>query len=222
MTPRILISGCNESRFNYENAVIQCGGTPESYYLPPLDLSCDGLLLCGGNDVAPEFYAEENISCQELDTQRDRIELELCRKYLEQGKPILGICRGMQLMNVALGGSLQQDIGPRLHLFHSSWEKPDYRVHPVCAEKDSILGQLYGESFPVNSCHHQALKELGKGLKATAWAESGIVEAVEHESLPVLAVQYHPEQMCFLKSRPDTADGSGIFRWFLSACSAQK
>ena len=219
MQPRILISGVKKSRFDYENAVSQCGGIPESYYLPPMDLSCDGLILCGGPDVAPCYYGQSNLACGELDEERDRIEMELLRAYVELKKPVLGVCRGLQLINVALGGDLKQDIGEYLHLFHSAWGEPDYRVHPIRAKEGSALRDAYGESFMVNSCHHQAIDHLGTGLHAVAWAESGIIEAVEHESLPVSAVQFHPEQMCFLKKRADTVDGSLIFKRFLETCA---
>ena len=215
---RILISGCDESRFDYENAVVQCGGAAESYYCPPLDLSCDGLILCGGNDVSPFFYGQSSLFCEEPDIKRDKIEMELFRSYMELNKPVLGICRGMQLINVALGGDLKQDIGDYLHLFHSKWNEPDYRIHPVRTKEGSVLRDVYGETFMVNSCHHQAIDHLGTGLRAVAWAESGIIEAVEHENHPVFAVQFHPEKMCFLKRRMDTADGAFLFQRFLEIC----
>ena len=219
MKPRILISGCDESRFYYENAVTQCGAAPESYYCPPLDLSCDGLILCGGNDVSPFFYGQGNLICGDLDEKRDRVEMELFRSFLELKKPVLGICRGMHLLNVALGGDLKQDIGEYMHLFHSAWEEPDYRVHAIRTKAGSVLQDAYGKSFMVNSCHHQAIDHLGTGLRAVAWAESGIIEAVEHESLPVFGVQFHPERMCFTKRRADTVDGAILFRRFLAFCS---
>ena len=218
MSPRILISGCNESRFDYENAVVQCGGRPESFYVPPVDLSCDGLILCGGNDVSPFFYGQSTHFCGELDEVRDQREMELLRCFMDLQKPVLGICRGMQLINVALGGDLKQDIGEYLHLFHSAWGEPDYRVHPIRTKDGSQLRRTYGETFMVNSCHHQALDHLGTGLRAVAWAESGIIEALEHESLPVFGVQFHPEKMCFTKRRADTVDGALIFRQFMEFC----
>lgn len=222
MVPKILISGCNESRILYENAVIQCGGSVESYYLPPLDGSCDGLLLCGGNDVDPQFYRQENIACQKLDTQRDRIEIELAKMYLDAGKPVLGICRGMQLLNVALGGTLQQDIGEEMHVFHSHWQEPMDKTHPIRTKERSLIYSLYGERPVVNTLHHQALDRLGEGLLPTAWAESGIIEAVEHVSLPVFALQWHPERMSFERRRSDTVDGSLVFKWFIEAVKAKE
>ena len=222
MTPRILISGSDESRFPYENAVLQSGGTSESYYLPPLDDSFDALILCGGNDIAPHRYGQENTHSVDLDEARDEREIALLQMYLKAQKPILGICRGMQLINVVLGGSLKQDIGDPLHFFHSQWDKPDYKVHPVCTAEESLLRKLYGEVFTVNSLHHQALDRLGEGLRATAFSEGGIVEAVEHGSLPILGVQWHPERLCCQMRRPDAEDGAPIFQWFTAVCKNSK
>ena len=219
MTPRILISGSDESRVHYENAVVQSGGTFESYYLPPLDDSFDALILCGGNDIAPHRYGQENTDCVDLDEARDEREIALLQMYLEAKKPILGICRGMQLINVVLGGDLKQDIGEVLHFFHSHQEKPDYKAHPVRTTEKSLMRKLYGDVFTVNSFHHQALDHLGTGLQATALSESGLIEAVEHKNLPILGVQWHPEQLCWEKSRVDAADGAPIFHWFISLCA---
>ena len=219
MAPRILISGSNDSRANYENAVRQCGGEPCSFYLPPLDDSYDALLLCGGDDVDPAFFGQENTASKGIDLDRDRVELALAKLYMEAGKPILGICRGHQLMNVALGGDLIQDIGDPLHLFHTRGDEPCDRVHPVHACEGSFLYEFYGPVFPVNSSHHQAVDKLGQGLKAVAWSESGLVEALEHESLPIRCLQWHPERMSFDNRRMDTVDGASIFQWFIAAAT---
>lgn len=219
MTPRILISGSNESRVYYENAVVQSGAEFESYYLPPLDDGFDALILCGGNDIAPHHYGQENIHCVEIDERRDEREIALLQMYLKAQKPVLGICRGMQLINVVLGGDLKQDIGEVLHLFHSHQEEPDYKIHPVSTVDGSVLRKLYGEVFTVNSFHHQALDHLGTGLLATAFSEGGLIEAVEHDELPILGVQWHPERLCWRKSRADASDGAPIFHWFISQCA---
>lgn len=219
MAPRILISGSDGSRENYENAVRQAGGSPCSYYLPPIDDSFDALLLCGGDDIDPARFGQENTASHGIDPDRDRVELELARLYLAAGKPILGICRGHQLMNVVLGGTLLQDIGDPLHLFHTRGDMPDDRIHPVCACEGSFLYRYYGPVFPVNSSHHQVVDRLGEGLKAAAWSESGLVEALEHESLPVRTVQWHPERMCFANRRADAVDGSPLFHWLISAAA---
>ncbi len=217
MAPRILISGSNDSRANYENAVLQAGGEPCSFYLPPVDDSYDALILCGGDDVDPAYFGQENTASHGIDPDRDRVELELAKLYMQAGKPILGICRGHQLMNIALGGDLMQDIGDPLHLFHTRGDLPEDRVHPVHACEGSFLFEYYGPVFPVNSSHNQVVDKLGAGLKAVAWSESGLVEALEHESLPIRTVQFHPERMSYANRRADTVDGSLLFDWLIAA-----
>ena len=222
MAPRILISGSDGSRFNYEDAIRQAGGEPCSFYLPPVDGSYDALLLCGGDDVDPVHFGQENTASEGIDPDRDLVELALAKLYLEAGKPILGICRGHQLMNIVLGGDLVQDIGDPLHLFHTRGELPEDRVHPVHASEGSFLHEYYGPVFPVNSSHHQVVGKIGQGLKAVAWSESGLVEASEHESLPIRTVQWHPERMSFSNRRADTVDGALLFHWLIAAAGEIK
>lgn len=222
MAPRILISGSNDSRANYENAVLQAGGDPCSFYLPPLDDSYDALLLCGGDDVDPAYFGQENTASRGIDADRDRVELVLARMYLDAGKPILGICRGHQLLNIVLGGTLIQDIGDPLHLFHTRGDLPDDRIHPVRALEGSFLYKCYGPVFPVNSSHHQVVDRIGKGLKPVAWAESNMVEALQHKTLPVRCVQWHPERMSYANRRMDTVDGAPMFDWLIAAANGAK
>lgn len=217
MRPRILISGSDGSRLNYENAVAAAGGEPCSFYLPPLDGGYDALLLAGGGDIAPERFSQSDAGSTEIDPARDEIEFALTRLYLAAGKPILGICRGHQVLNVVLGGTLLQDIGDPLHLFHTRGDLPEDRIHPVHACKGNFLYDIYGPVFPVNSSHHQVVDRLGEDLKAAAWSESGLVEALEHATLPVRSVQWHPERMSYALRRADTVDGAPIFDWFLAA-----
>lgn len=220
MVPRILISGSNDSRANYENAVLQAGGEPCSFYLPPIDDGYDALLLCGGDDIDPVHFGQENTASHGIDPDRDRVELELARLYIAAGKPILGICRGHQLINVLLGGDLIQDIGDPLHLFHTRGDLPDDRIHPIHAAEGSFLCDAYGPVFPVNSSHHQVVGRLGQGLEAIAWSENGLVEASVHATLPVRTVQWHPERMSFANRRADTVDGASLFHWLIAAASA--
>ena len=235
MAPHILISGSDISRANYENAIVATGGTFGSYYLPKLGLEAatdpdfldqfDGLLLAGGSDVNPTLYSQENTASVGLDDARDEIELELIRRFMEAGKPILAICRGFQIMNVALGGTLHQDIGPDSHLIHTpDWLaaketgiEPDDRVHLTRAAEFSFLGQFYGSVFSTNSSHHQSIDKLADPLLAVQWAmEDGCVEGAMHTSYPYIGVQWHPERMCLAKAREDTVDGLEIFRYFMT------
>lgn len=218
-SPRILISGSVGSRTSYENAIAQLGGVPCSFYCPPCDTAYDGLLLAGGGDIHPSRFGQENRGSEEIDRTRDQAELDLTAAYLESGKPILGICRGHQVLNVALGGTLRQDIGPELRQFHAGDPNTDEdKVHPVRAAAGSLLYNLYGPVFSVNSSHHQALDRLGEGLVAVQWSESGIVEGIQHRTLPVIGVQFHPERMCCRSRRPDAVDGAFLLRHFLALC----
>ena len=211
----IQVSGEVGRTDNYCAAIRGAGGEPVAGYCPAPDLRCDGLLLCGGGDLDCTLYGQENHGSQPPDRARDQAELALFQAFYEAGKPILGICRGIQLINVALGGTLIQDLPPELRPFHSG--KTD-TVHPIRAEEGSILSRLYGPLFPVNSSHHQVVDRLGRGLRATAWAEGGFPEAVELPGRPILGVQFHPERMSFGHRRLETVDGAAIFTWFLGAC----
>ena len=196
--PRILLSGSDGSRINYENAIRRAGGIPCSFYCPPVSTDYDGLLLCGGEDVDPSYFHQENRGSRDMDLRRDQAEFPLVAAWLAAEKPIFGICRGHQLLNVAFGGSLFQDLGPVGNLFHRRTPGiPKDKVHPVRTLEGSTLAALYGPMFASNSAHHQAVDRLGEGFKATAWSESGVIEAMEHTSLPILAVQFHPERMSY-------------------------
>lgn len=219
MKPRILISTSKGTFPNYENAVTQAGGIPCACHCPGVDLSYDGLLLSGGDDIDPIRYGQENRGSEGILPDRDEAELALIAAYLSAGKPILGICRGEQVMNVALGGTLIQDLSPELRLFHSQDPVTEAdRVHPIRAQEGAILHRLYGGVFPVNSTHHQVVDQLGRDLRVTARSEAGLVEALEHRSLPVLCVQFHPERMAYGNRRGDTVDGALIFDWFIAQC----
>lgn len=216
MIPKILISSSKGRPTYYENAVFSAGGEPVACYCPVPDLSCDGLILAGGGDIDPSYFGEENHGSLEIDLARDKAEFALVDAFLDAGKPVLGICRGHQVLNVALGGSLIQDIGDELRPLHTNPEGDC--IHPVHCAGHSLFFPLYGENFVVNSSHHQALGRLGKELTPVLWSESGIVEGLEHDSLPVFSVQFHPERMAYEKRRPDTVDGAPLFRHLIALC----
>jgi len=214
--PNILISTGGGNAANYLAAIEAAGGMGEARYLPAPDLSYDGLVLAGGDDMDPALYGQENRGSQDIDRARDRAELALLDAFCGAGKPVLAICRGHQVVNVWLGGDLLQDLGPGLVPFHRKGEGD--QVHLIRAEKGSLLCRLYGPVFPVNSNHHQGLGRLGRGLRAAARSEGGVIEAVEHAALPLISVQFHPERMTGALARPDTVDGGAIFRAFLGGC----
>ncbi len=190
----------------YTRAVDLAGGAP---VVIPLQLSeetlcaiyaqLDGLLLAGGVDIHPKEFGEEVLpACGDIDPARDDTELRLTRWALAEGKPVFGICRGIQLLNVAAGGSLYQDISSQL----ATDVKHDYRIpeaqvfaHSVELEPGSVVARALGVTrLEVNSLHHQALKEIAPGLRVTGRAPDGMIEAVEGTNWHfVMGVQFHPE-----------------------------
>lgn len=211
---RLQLSGSPGGMKNYVQALSQLGACSVPGYAPQPDLSCDGLVLCGGGDLDSALFGQENCGSNPPDPVRDRAELALFDAFFRAGRPILGICRGMQVINVALGGDLIQDLPPHLRPFHTPRGRED-QVHLIRAAEDSFLQRLYGPVFPVNSWHHQAVGRLGEGLRAVAWAEGGFAEALEHTGRPILGLQFHPERLA-LDRRPDRVDGGPILAHFLS------
>lgn len=176
-------------------------------------LACDGLLLPGGGDIDPKFYGQERIpACGEPNVLRDIAEPLLLRAFLAADKPVLAICRGIQLMNVALGGDLYQDIKPFAHVPHNDhWGK----IHTVTVRRDTLLSRILGQdTVLVNSQHHQAVDKVAQGLVLSALSEDGIVEGIEKPDAKFcLGVQWHPEWL----SAADPAM-QGIFDAFVAAC----
>lgn len=196
-------------KHGYYSAVIECGGIPllipvnsNMEYLTGVVDSIDALILTGGADVDPIHFGEEILPCNgNISPERDEMELILTKLIIEAKKPVLGICRGMQLINIALGGTLYQDIRTQVTdtnlLQHEQKAPVWYQSHMVEIEESSILHQSYDTTqYRVNSFHHQAVKDVADGLKASAWTSDGIIEAIEgNEGSFILAVQWHPETM---------------------------
>ena len=177
----------------------------------------DGLIIPGGLDLQPFYYGEKNIACGELDPELDGFEMGLVKAAVDAGIPILGICRGMQLINVFFGGTLYQDISCAEN--HRRCMNDD-NVHCSRIEEGSFLDDIYySEMICVNSAHHQGVKRLGDGLVPVQYSSDGIVEAYYHREKPIWGVQWHPERMCLANERTDTVDGLGIFKYFISKCS---
>ncbi|WP_234508161.1 MULTISPECIES: gamma-glutamyl-gamma-aminobutyrate hydrolase family protein [Thermus] len=166
-------------------------------YLERILPHLDSLLLPGGGDLDPTHYGEgPHPKLGEVSPERDAHELFLARYAAEKGLPALGICRGIQVMNVALGGTLYQDLEAQgfTEVEHRQKSPPPALAHSVRQVADGPLSHLFPEEFPVNSYHHQGLKTLGEGLKPLAVAPDGLAEAVVLEGHPLfLGVQWHPE-----------------------------
>jgi putative glutamine amidotransferase len=181
----------------------------------------DGLLLPGGEDIDPANYNEErHPQLGSTDRERDRTEMLMTRWAIEEGMPVLGVCRGVQVINVVCGGTLFQDLTsqrPDLHkhdYFPPSFER--FRIsHQVLIEPDSRLAQALGSVHEVNSMHHQGIKELGRGVRVVGIAEDGLAEAVEVPELPfIVGVQWHPEELA--KTDQHSA---GLFSSFIDVAS---
>ena len=161
-------------------------------------LRCDGLLLPGGGDVDPHLYGEEPIpECGEPNARRDEVEPAMLKAFLAAGKPILGICRGSQVMNVFFGGTLYQHIPPITTDDHWNFNDRLRGSHDVILTPDTPMQQVFGvESMQVNSIHHQATKDVGKGLTVFARSPDGTVEGFQLDDYPFcVGVQWHPEHM---------------------------
>ena len=197
----------------YGRVLAACGALPWFIPLLPNDESTlrdiyerlDGVFLTGGVDVDPSNYGETRLACcDETDPERDWTEMRLVRWAQEEGKPLIGVCRGIQMINVALGGSLYQDVREqrcesiRHDYFSTSGEfSREYLAHTVRIERGSRLAQLLSaEEVPVNSMHHQGIRRLAPGLRPTAFAPDGLIEGFEGQNARfLLGVQWHPEEL---------------------------
>jgi len=198
---------------DYSRAVLVAGGLP--LHIPPdvapADVlpALDGLLLTGGADLDPALYDEESETDDfPPEPERDAFELALLKGAGALDLPVLGICRGLQLVNVAAGGSLHQHVEA-----HAGFDRPPAtELHHVQFAADTQLHGMYGARRSVNSLHHQTVKELGAELIVAAMADDGTIEGIEHPDLPVIAVQWHPEMMNGAAEDP-------IFAWLVDAAT---
>ncbi len=213
----------------YMHAVHGAGGIPVILpldvpvpALTPLLARLDGIIFTGGGDIHPARYGlplDEYVA--HVDGARDRLETDLFAEITRRRMPFLGICRGIQLVNVALGGTLYTDIqaqypGAHKHDFYPSWPR-SYLAHPVRIEKGSALNRILNlEETWVNSLHHQAIRELAAPLRPVAWAPEGFIEGVELPDYPFgLGVQWHPE---WLQTH---APMQALFRAFVAAAQGK-
>ena len=202
MQPIILLSGSiifeqkkqtYQVAKDYATAILKAGGIPLLHLggiKEGVVNAAAALLLCGGGDIDPASYGETPLNnTVQVDKERDKIEKELYTAFKAQKKPILGICRGIQCMNVWEGGTLWQDLQAEGQKSHSGGI-----THKVTIKQKSNLLKNLPTTFTVNSWHHQAIKKPAPTLQALAISEDGIVEAVAHETQPIYGIQWHPER----------------------------
>jgi len=215
----------------YMNGIIEAGGLPvllpfvkKKKDIKMLAKEFDGFLFTGGQDVNPSLYGQPLCNCSnEISPKRDELEENLLDAIIKENKPILGICRGMQLINVFFGGTLKQDIlGSKkigMTLQHDQKTPPNIPVHEINIIEDSLLYQILGKDrILVNSMHHQGIGELADGLLPVATSVDGLVEAVQIKNLDFgIAVQWHPE----LLWRTDT-NARKLFTAFVKAAEKNK
>lgn len=212
----------------YAEGVLQAGGVPvivphnlDEESLQVLFDRLDGVLLSGGGDIDPANYGEApRAETSEVAADRDRVELTLARWIVEKEKPFLAICRGIQVLNVALGGTLIQDIPSEVpdalqHSFERGIVERGYHAHAVSIATDSRLAQvMQTELAQTNSWHHQALKQVAPKLQVTAYAPDGVIEAVEVPGQKfAIGVQWHPEWLF-----EDQPEQRRLFEALVQAC----
>jgi len=210
------------ARTAYASSIERAGGIPLFISRPSVEDIVelaglmDGLLLMGGVDPHPRLYGEEVLpACGQIDEERDRVELALCAIAISKRIPVLGLCRGLQIINIHFGGTLYQDLPSQFssavtHESHATLERKKL-VHTVELVPDTILSGILGKSpMEVNSIHHQGIKKLGQGLRISAQSPDGLIEGIEHTKLPFcVATQWHPEEF------EDDASSS-LFRRFVA------
>jgi putative glutamine amidotransferase len=189
----------------YTDKITDAGGVPVQLTRSADPLAViehlHGLLLAGGGDIDPRRYgATPGVGHGVFEPERDRFESALLAAAIERGIPVLGICRGAQVINVHFGGTLIPHLPDDVGEAHSSTGYPrNERTHEVVFEAETQLGEMYGERCRVNSFHHQAVGDVGDDLVVAAVAGDGVIEAIEHRHHAVLGVQWHPEMLADLE-----------------------
>jgi putative glutamine amidotransferase len=214
----------------YLEALWLVGGQPVIFTTPPpaaydstlaaLD-RCDALILTGGGDVDPSYYGEATkAELKDPDPARDAFEPVAVRHWLATGKPLLGICRGFQMLVVTLGGRLHQDLVSAGYPSHWHYDEMYQPIQDIKATAGSLADLALNGRTRVNSIHHQGIADVGPELIATAWAPDGLVEAVELEGRPVLGVQWHPDRLA-CPPEPYEADKGhlAVFEWLVGAAA---
>ena len=204
---------------NYLNAMRAAGAECAAFGRDDDPAGFDGLLLPGGGDVDPALYGAQRLDeCGPVDRALDDLQWRALRRFAEAGKPVLGICRGHQVLNAFFGGTLIQHI-PQAERHSREVSEPE-KYHPTRAAKGGFVERLYGEHPVTNSSHHQAVDAPAPDIEVVQWSDDGVVEAIRHRDFPVWGVQWHPERMCLGFAREGVADGLILLKWFVERCRA--
>ncbi len=214
---RILIAGLPEKTPKYVDALIASGMEPVVTLECPDETTLsqyDGLLLPGGADIDPARYGQPMNGSRNINPELDDKQFAILDVFAKANKPILGICKGHQVLNVYFGGTLIQHI-PQYECH--TCDDAD-KAHPTTAVTGSWLADLYGTEFSVNSAHHQAVDQAAPGFQVIQMSDDGVIEAIAHPDKPILSLQWHPERMCYDCLREDTVDASKVFLYFKKLC----
>lgn len=198
----------NFSPRNISKAVSMAGGIPIILPVNEPDIArkyadiVDGLILAGGADVSPALYGEDaRTTIKATYPKRDEAEVAIAEKFIDNRKPILGICRGLQLLNVIFGGTLYQDLSENLEVSvkHIQETASNHPIHVVEVKTDSYISSFLSDKLYVNSFHHQIIRDLGKELRVSASSSDGVIEAIEtvNDKRSVVAIQWHPENLYY-------------------------
>lgn len=209
--PHILIAQNGPDAHNYE-AVLEYLEIPYTTTLSTTSCTAfDMLILPGGGDISPDLYNCANAGSRNIELQKDLAQLSLLDDFIYQKKPVLGICKGFQLIQIYFGGTLVQDLKPGNSHYHPQKDI----LHKTWNQKGSFFERLYGSTCTVNSCHHQAVFQPAPGLEILQTAPDHVIEAMCHPLLPVLGVQWHPERLCLGFGQPDAVNGLTLIEHFL-------
>lgn len=247
---KILIAGYANTTVNYQNAFKQLQVSFDTFPANPTDhvpgksgpslslsqlsyhpFDYDGLVLPGGGDIAPTLFGAANQGSRDIDAPLDCLQLRTLDDFVQAEKPVLGICKGLQLINVYFGGTIIQDLPEASQLVHAYSLTDNVpmsqkglhkglpsgdKIHPTKAAGGTFPEKLYGSAPVTNSAHHQGVGTVGDGLFVAQYSHDFVIEAMYHEKLPVIGVQWHPERMCFSFADTRFHDGALLLQYFLS------